>query len=251
MQSPVPAPSWPLWCPTPTRRVLAAPVYRCPLPRFARPAAPQVCSKLFSRKPPSPLLSASQPLPWLCSAMVTLKPVSLREGFAWLSSVPAQDRPCLQRKGSSHHPPPPTVVSCPPPCGGALLPSLGLSHVLPLSGGPPISLSQLTRVPGPMAQGRATGASSPRRGPPCPSRFSLVLLCGAGSVGQATWGQAWGAAVRLGPGLVLLLFRALLWAPGGCGPLFPGLWAPTGKGAGVWAGEAAASSSFGADPRGV
>ena len=188
--------------------------------------------------------------------------MSLREGLARLSSVPAQDRPCLQRKGSSCHPPPPTVVSCPPP--GGLAPFAGLALC---SGEPLLVCPVLALAPPRATHSRSGPLHCPcREGLPSPSLFqpadpaawplgsgegnfsphpqerpSLPLPpqpSGAGSVGQATWGQAWGAAVRLGPSLVLLLFRAPLWAPRGCGPLLPGLWAPTGKGAGVWGGSA-------------
>ena len=127
----------------------------------------------------SPRVGSAQP--W------SLEPVSPREGLAWLSSAPAQDRPCLQRKGSSHHPPTPTVVSCPPTWGPCSLrwacavlrgTSAGLPRVLALApprathchsgplwlrmhcpcreGLPSPSFSQLTQLPGPWAQGKGT-----------------------------------------------------------------------------------------------
>lgn len=64
------------------------------------------------------------------------------------------------------------------------------------------------------------------------------VVCG---VTLSTWGGAQGAGGRLGPSLVLLLFRASPWALGGCGPFLLGLQAPTWEGIGVGReGEAAA-----------
>lgn len=84
------------------------PCLQRPLPGFAHPAVLPVGSDPSSRKPPWGLLGEGslclKALHLLLSAMVTLKPVSLREGLAWLNSVSrAQHRPYLQRKGS---PPP-------------------------------------------------------------------------------------------------------------------------------------------------
>lgn len=173
--------------------------------KSAQPSPPGSPPRPFSL-PHGPCVGSAQPQ--------FLEPVSLREGLARLSSVPAQDRPCLQRKGSSCHPPPPTVVSCPPPGGLAPFAGLALCSGEPLlvfpvlalapprathsrsgplhcpcrEGLPSPSFSRLTRLPGPWAQGRGTSAPTPRRGPPCPSRLSPAVL--------ALWGRLPGARLR-------------------------------------------------------
>ena len=141
----------------------------------------------------------------------------------------------------------PASVSWPVWCP---LPSVGLCPAPCPVGLPSVSVQTPCSHPSvqllwpliPWAQGLEPLACKqpPRRGPPCYSPSPSPAEDGApaderwsGAVCGIilnTWGQARGAGGSLGPRLVLLLFRAPPWTPGGRGTFLLGRQGPTREG---------------------